>query len=437
MKNSTDNIRFLKPQKYIFVCFCVFGFLYLLGSCGFRREKNGKNEGLYSILSNKSLQHGSLKFITLTYPPTEKLIINGADQIHLILDSLKGKKVAVVGNQTSVVGKRHLVDTLLALKVNVVKVFSPEHGFRGTVDAGEKVNSSIDAKTGLPLISLYGDHKKPKEKDISDVDVFVFDIQDVGARFYTYISTLHYIMEAAAESKKKVYLLDRPNPNGHYVDGPVLDTNFRSFVGMHPVPIVYGMTIGEYAKMINGEGWLKGKITCNLQVVTLQNYTHQSRVKLTIPPSPNLKTARAIELYPSLCLFEATTVSLGRGTDKPFELFGHPKFPNTGFSFTPKPMPGALQPLQFNVKCNGFDLTNSDNGKRPTQLNLTYVLTAAEHLADTAVFIDHNSFFNKLAGNSTLKDQIHECWRENEIRATWKSGLDTFLLIRKKYLLYP
>jgi uncharacterized protein YbbC (DUF1343 family) len=428
MKNSKDNSSFFSLQSYGKLFGLHLFLVFLLISCGNPNKTNIKF-GQTSVISEDSLLlKKELNVVTKTKPTL------GIERIHLILDSLKGKRIAVVANQTSVVNKQHLVDTLLALNLNVVKVFAPEHGFRGQADAGEKINHSVDSKTGLPLVSLYGNNKKPSVDQLKDVDIIVFDIQDVGVRFYTFISTLHYVMEAAAENGKKVIVLDRPNPNAHYIDGPVLEKEFTSFVGMHPVPIVYGMTIGEYAMMINGENWLENGVKCDLSVLPCKNYTHQTSYSLPIAPSPNLKTDRAIALYPSLCLFEGTTVSLGRGTERPFELYGHPKFPQTTFEFTPIPMPGAKTSTQLNKKCNGYDLSNVQ--LRLTKINLEYLINANKLLADSGIFINQNVFFNRLAGNSILREQLHECWSEEEIRATWKTGIDNFKVIQSKYLLY-
>lgn len=359
----------------------------------------------------------------------------GGARMNLYLDSLKGKRVAIVGNQTSMIGKTHLVDTLLSLGVLIQKVFSPEHGFRGDADAGEKVGSSIDTKTGIPLISLYGKNKKPYPEQLVDVDVVIYDIQDVGVRFYTYISTLHYVMEACAENKKPIIVLDRPNPNGHYVDGPVLEPSQRSFVGMDPVPIVYGMTIGEYALMVNGEYWLSDSLQCDLWIVPCKHYVHKSKYILPVAPSPNLRSETAITLYPSLCLFEATTVSIGRGTDRPFEVYGHPMFPYKGFSFTPISCFGAKNPLCENIVCNGFDLQNTMK-KRTYELNLNWIIQAKGLLGDSVEFINQPAFFNRLAGNNELKGQIISGISAKDIRASWKPGLDNFKKIRQRYLLY-
>ncbi len=367
--------------------------------------------------------------------PIFKSPVVGSSRFYLYLDSLKGKKVGIVGNQTSVINKTHLVDTLLSLKINITKVFSPEHGFRGDADAGESVDHSKDKKTGLPIISLYGNNKKPTKEQIKDIDIMIFDIQDVGVRFYTYLSTLHYVMEACAEENIPLLLLDRPNPNGHYIDGPVLEPAQKSFVGMHPVPIVYGMTIGEYSLMINGEHWLKDSLKCKLWVVPCENYVHKFPYSLPIPPSPNLRTDLSISLYPSLCLFEATTVSVGRGTSRPFEIFGHPSFPETSFFFTPISCYGAKNPLHENARCFGYDLKNYYS-YRQYQLDLTWLIKAKQLLGEENKFINQVSFFNLLAGNTLLQEQILTNVDEKTIRASWKPGLDKFKRIRKKYLLY-
>ena len=365
-----------------------------------------------------------------------KVPVLGIERLHLFLDSLNDKCIAVVSNQTSVIGKTHLVDTLLGMDLYVVKVFAPEHGFRGEADAGEKVHSTVDEKTGLPLISLYGNNKKPTKEQLEDVDIVIYDIQDVGVRFYTYISTLHYVMEACAEQNKQLIVLDRPNPNGHYIDGPIREPQHKSFVGMHPVPIVYGMTIGEYAMMINGEGWLKDTLACNLWVIPCKNYTHKTNYLLPVAPSPNLRSEMAINLYPSLCLFEATTVSVGRGTERPFEIYGHPRFPRTDFEFVPVSSPGAKSPLYEMKKCNGFDLS-AHHQKRKYEINLTYLIKAKQLLGDSISFINQTGFFDRLAGTSSLREQLMKGYSAKEIRETWKPGLDQFKQIRNKYLLYP
>ena len=376
-------------------------------------------------------------------------ILTGADQTELWIPLIKGKYVSCVVNQTSVIGKTHLVDSILGSGINVVNIFAPEHGFRGTEDAGATILNSKDTKTGLQVISLYGANKKPQWNDIADAEIVIFDIQDVGARFYTYISTLHYVMEACAENKKKLIILDRPNPNGFYVDGPVLQKEFSSFVGMHPIPIVHGMTIGEYAQMINGEKWLANGVQCDITVIPCKNYDHNKYYEVKIPPSPNLKTMKAIYLYPSLCLFEGTNVSVGRGTERPFECYGSPYLPQItpiddipAFIFTPKSMPGAKLPPFMNEKCYGFDFSNLrifylrehvlHNELRIHDLTYTY-----ENFMEKDKFFLANNFFNKLAGNDELMQQIKAGLTEEEIRLSWQDDITAFKLVRKKYLIYP
>lgn len=357
----------------------------------------------------------------------------GAEQTIDYLPLLKDKKVGIVGNQSSLIGKTHLVDSLLSLKVDVKKVFSPEHGFRGDADAGEHVSSEKDQKTGLPIVSLYGKNKKPTQDQLKGLDIVVFDIQDVGVRFYTYISTLHYVMEACAEAKILLIVLDRPNPNGHYVDGPVLDPKFTSFVGMHPVPIVYGMTIGEYGEMINGEKWLEKNYQCDLTVITCKNYDHNTPYSLPVPPSPNLRSDISIQLYPSLCILEATTVSVGRGTDGPFERYGHPDFPKMDFSFTPESGPGSKDPKYKNVLCYGYNMGASE--RRETRFELNFLLNS-NLLLKGKTFIDRPDMFKLLSGNDELIEQLKNGTSEEAIRASWQEKLDAFKLVRAKYLLY-
>lgn len=376
-------------------------------------------------------------------------IKTGAEQMELWLKEIQGKSVGLVVNQTSVVGDKHLVDTLISLGVNIATIFAPEHGFRGTEDAGATILNSKDTKTGIPVLSLYGNKKKPAAQDLADIDVMLFDIQDVGARFYTYISTLHYVMEACAENNKPLIVLDRPNPNGFYVDGPVLKSEFSSFVGMHPVPIVHGMTIGEYAQMINGEGWLTNKITCSLRVIPCAQYDHKMLYQLPIAPSPNLRSMKAIYLYPSLCLFEGTNVSVGRGTDRPFEIYGSPYISNlkhpdddqpTITEFTPKSGPGSKSPPFMNTVCYGRSIDMRDeylvqqlNG----QLWLTPLLTSYAAFTDQSKFFLENNFFNKLAGNADLMQQVKAGLTAQEISLSWQDDINAFKQIRKKYLLYP
>jgi len=364
------------------------------------------------------------------------LPIPGSHRIDQYLPMLKGKNVAIVANHTSVIEDMHLIDTLRNLEVNITKVFAPEHGFRGTKDAGEKIENQKD-DSGMEIISLYGKNKKPSKASMSDVDIVVFDIQDVGVRFYTYLSTLHYVMEACAENNKKLLVLDRPNPNAHYIDGPVLKTNERSFIGLHPVPIVYGLTIGEYAKMINGEQWLENSVQCHLTVVSCENYTHQTPYELSIAPSPNLPNLRSIYLYPSLALFEGTNISIGRGTDFPFQVIGHPKYPQQDFSFTPVSGYGAKYPKLENKKCYGLDLMKTGmDSVRQTQFNLKYVLDMYEKMPDKKNFFLKNKFFNKLAGNSLLMAQVKKRLSEEAIRKTWETDLNIYLRKRQKYLIY-
>ena len=365
--------------------------------------------------------------------------LSGRFQMEEYLPDLKNKRVAFCGNQTALVGDKHLVDTLLALRVNVVKLFCPEHGFRGQAEAGATIASGKDAQTGLPVVSLYGKNKKPSADQLKDVDVVLFDLQDVGCRFYTYISTLHYVMEAAAENNVKVIVLDNPNPNGYYVDGPLLDPKYKSFVGMHPVPIVYGMTIGEYAQMINGEKWLANGVQCDLDVVKIHGYERHQRYDLEMPPSPNLRTRESIYLYPSLCLFEGTNISVGRGTDFPFEMYGAPMMKAGDYTFTPHAIPGVSEnPPHKDKECRGFILHEEavSGLQEKGRINLLYLLTAYQSYADKEHFFINSNFFDKLAGTDLLRKQIVDGLSEEEIRDTWQSDLEHFKTIRSKYLLY-
>jgi uncharacterized protein YbbC (DUF1343 family) len=366
------------------------------------------------------------------------LIVTGAEQLPVYLPLLTGKRVGLLINQTSVVGQQLLLDTLLKRKVKVVKIFVPEHGFRGTADAGAEIKNDIDSKTGLPVISLYGDNKKPKKEHLKDLDIVIYDLQDVGTRFYTYISTLEYMMDACAESGKTLMILDRPNPNGHYIDGPVLDKALKSFVGMQSVPIVYGMTAGEYAKMLKGEKWIDGAQKLNLKVIPCLNYDHSRKYTLPVAPSPNLQTMEAIYLYPSLCLFEGTVVSVGRGTDKPFQQWGHPLFKDkTDYHFTPKAKTGATKPLYEGEDCYGKLLATEPQKAYEMsggQVNLKWLMLAYDWYPDKEKFF--NPFFEKLAGTKELRKQIEQGMTEKEIRQTWKEDLANFNTIRTKYLLY-
>ncbi|MBL4594716.1 MAG: DUF1343 domain-containing protein [Flavobacteriales bacterium] len=374
--------------------------------------------------------------VIATKPLKERSIVVGAERINIYLKELEGKKVGIVANHTSMIKNTHLVDSLVNLNINVVRVFSPEHGFRGNADAGEKVNSNIDKKTGISIISLYGKNKKPTPEQINDLDILIFDIQDVGARFYTYISTMHYVMEACAENNKKLIILDRPNPNGHYVDGPILEDAHKSFVGMHPVPIVHGMTIGEYAKMINGEGWLDKKVKCDLTVVKSENYTHNKHYMLPIKPSPNLPNMSSIYLYPSLCLFEGTPISVGRGTDKPFQVLGHPKMTSDRYSFTPKSMAGAKKPKLMGEKCNGYNLAffGTEYMKGKGTINLFWLIEIYTNFQEKEGFF--TDMFTLLAGTEKLQQQIETGKTEKEIHASWQAGITQFKQTRQQYLLY-
>ncbi len=364
-------------------------------------------------------------------------VVTGAERTAEYLPLLKNKRVALLVNQTATIGPSHLVDSLLQLHVRIQKIFSPEHGFRGNADAGEKVGNTTDERTGLPIVSLYGKHRKADANDLRDVDVLVFDIQDVGTRFYTYISSLQELMESAAENNKPLIVLDRPNPNGHFVDGPILDTAFRSFVGMQPIPIAHGMTVGEYARLLNGERWLKNGLQCQLTVITCEQYTHHTIYHLPVKPSPNLPNMASIYLYPSTCLFEGTALSLGRGTDKPFQVFGSPLFPKNLYTFTPRSTPGAKEPPLKDQQCYGYDLSGTpasvlqETGDR---IQLKWLIQAYQLYPQKDQFFI--PFFNKLAGNAQLMQQIKEGKSEAAIRQSWEPGLSHFKAIRKKYLLY-
>lgn len=361
--------------------------------------------------------------------------IVGASRLELYINKLEGKTVGIIANQTSIINGTHLIDTLLNKGVNVIKIFTPEHGFRGTADEGASINNSIDEKTQLPIISLYGNNKKPNETQLKDIDILIFDLQDVGTRFYTYISTMTYIMEAAAENNIPLIVLDRPNPNGFYVDGPVLEPENKSFVGLHQVPVVYGLTIGEYALMVNGEYWLSDSLQCDLTIIPLGNYDRNAIYELPIKPSPNLPNWESVYLYPSLCFFEGTIVSVGRGTEFPFQVYGHPKMTDD-FVFTPRQSDGRRAPLLCNEECHGeYLMTYAHDFKRnKNQINLSWIINAYNQLKEEGKFF--NNFFVKLSGTSELQQQIEQGMTEKEIRATWKEGLDNYKKIRKKYLIY-
>jgi uncharacterized protein YbbC (DUF1343 family) len=382
-------------------------------------------------------------------------IITGAERMEVYLPLLKGKSVGIFANQTSMVKGSHLVDTLIKQGIKIVKIFGPEHGFRGTADAGEHVGNAADKATGIPVISLYGDHKKPTAEDLKDLDVLIFDIQDVGVRFYTYISSLQYFLEAALENHKPLMILDRPNPNGFYVDGPVLDMNFKSFIGMQPVPVVYGMTIGEYGLMLAGENMLSATANAinaynitteptkdtpfHVTVIKCKNYDHNSKYILPVMPSPNLKTMQSIYLYPSTCFFEGTVLSEGRGTDAPFQIFGHPTLPKNLYAFTPKPNAGAKSSKCFNQLCYGWYIGGSNEEvleKLDNKIQLNYLIEAYKLFPGKDSFFLKNNFINKLAGNDELQQQIKNAATEATIRKSWELKLNTFKVIRKKHLLY-
>jgi uncharacterized protein YbbC (DUF1343 family) len=359
-------------------------------------------------------------------------IKTGADNTEAYLPLLRGKKVGIVTNQTGILSnKTHLVDFLLSKNITIQTIFAPEHGFRGTADAGEHVIDGKDAKTGLPIISLYGDNRKPKLAQLAEIDIVVFDLQDVGLRFYTYISTLHYVMEACAENNIPLLILDRPNPNGNIVDGPILEKDYTSFVGMHPVPVLYGMTIGEYGKMINGEKWLQNGVQCKLTVIPCVSYNRKMSYSLPVKPSPNLPNDQSINLYASLCFFEGTNVSVGRGTEKQFQIYGSPFLPKSDFSFVPQPNFGAKEPMHKDQICYGEDLSAVP---KVSQLELKWLLKAYKETSDKSKFF--NPFFTKLAGTKQLQQQIEAGASEKEIRKSWDKGLNDFREIREKYLIY-
>ena len=374
----------------------------------------------------------------LGYSPQPVAVVTGAEQVDFYLPLLEGKRVALVANATSTIGKTHLLDVLLANKVNVLKVFAPEHGFRGDTEAGGKVDDEKDDKTGVPLISLYGNNKKPTSQQLSEVDIVVFDIQDVGVRFYTYLSTLHYVMEACAEQGKPLLVLDRPNPHGAAVDGPVMQKKFSSFVGLHPVPILYGLTIGEYAKMIQGEEWISKAKDLQLTVVPLQRWTHNTRYELPVVPSPNLPNMKSIYLYPSLALFEGTDVSIGRGTPEPFQVVGAPWFSEGSYTFTPTAIPGkSVNPKHEGILCYGQHLGAFAEHYMADYDSLYLFWLQALYKAAPNKKSFFNSFFDKLAGSDQLRKQVIAGASEEEIRKSWKADLEAYLQVRKKYLSYP
>jgi uncharacterized protein YbbC (DUF1343 family) len=360
----------------------------------------------------------------------------GADQTILYFPLLKGKAIGLVANRTSRIGRTHLVDTMLSSGISLKKIFAPEHGFRGDADAGAEIDNTVDPKTGLPIVSLYGSRTKPDPDDLEGIDIMIYDIQDVGVRFYTYISTLHYIMEACAQNHMPLLVLDRPDPLGHYVDGPVLDPAFKSFVGLHPIPVVYGMTVGELARMINGEGWLDGSLKCDLMVVPCSNYDHNSFYVLPVDPSPNLNSMEAVYLYPSLCFFEGTIMSLGRGTPFPFRVVGHPEYPVKNFSFTPETTSSNKNPVHKDKTCYGIDLRTMDieQLKKMHAINLQWLINVYRTMGEGESFF--TGYIDKLAGTGELKKQIIAGWSEERIKERWQADLTSFMAVRKKYLLY-
>ena len=358
--------------------------------------------------------------------------ITGADQIKELTEKLKNKRVGLVVNHTSFVGKNHLADTLKSIGINIIKIFGPEHGFRGNAADGEYVNDSIDVKTGIPVVSLYGKNRKPTVKQFSDLDIIVFDIQDVGTRFYTYIGTMHYVMETCAESNKKLIILDRPNPNA-FVDGPINTEPLQSFVAMHAIPIAHGLTVGELSQMINGEGWLTGKLKCDVEIIKLKNWKHTDEYVLPVRPSPNLPNQQAVKLYPSVCLFEGTVISLGRGTPSPFQVLGNPELKNMDYQFTPVTIKGvANNPPHENKLCYGLDLRNVPVERK---IDLSYLFTMYKAYPDKEKFF--LPYFDILAGTTVLKQQIEDGLTEDQIRESWKGDLEKYKVMREKYLLYP
>jgi uncharacterized protein YbbC (DUF1343 family) len=381
-----------------------------------------------------------------SFEEKSKDIITGADQVSAYLPYLKGKRIAMVVNQTSIIGKKPSVDSLLALGIKVVKVFGPEHGFRGNASNGAKVDDNVDPKTGIPIISLYGKNKKPSKEHLADIDLVVFDIQDVGARFYTYINTLNHVMESCAENNKELLILDRPNPNGYLIDGPILENHLHSGIGMHPIPIAHGLTMGEFAQMINGEGWIPNKMQCKLNIIKVANYTHDMAYELPVFPSPNLNSQQSILLYPSICLFEGTIISQGRGTYIPFTVLGAPALKGKyKFHFKPVSIPGMSEaPLHQNEECYGLDLRNYETRelRKSGKLNLKWMIELYKAYPYKEKFFDKSQSrqmndINKLAGTENFKQQIIEGKSEEEIRKSWEPGLTNYKAMRKKYLLYP
>lgn len=376
--------------------------------------------------------HGTTQKKADPVSPEPVQVVTGTEQVDAYLPLIENKKVGLLVNHTSMVGEVHLLDTLIAMDVEVVKIYAPEHGFRGDADAGEHIDNSVDAKTGVPVISVYGDHRKPTPEDLENIDVVIFDSQDVGARFFTYFSAMQYMMEACAENGVDLIIFDRPNPNGHYVDGPVLEMENKSYVGMNPMPIVPGLTAGEYAQMIVGEKWINQAESLQLTVIKMKGWDHNTAYSLTVKPSPNLPNDQSIALYPSICLFEGTKVSVGRGTMMPFQIIGLPDSTMGSFSFKPRSIEGMSKyPPYLDQVCYGYDLRNV---KVQNKIDLGYLIEFYNKSKDKESFF--NKYFVKLAGTNQLQKQIEEGKTENEIRQSWQDGLASFKEKRKKYLLY-
>jgi uncharacterized protein YbbC (DUF1343 family) len=396
--------------------------------------------GLISLNCHEASRNKDHNFSRQTeISPMGLPIYTGSDQTDLYIPLIKGARVGLLVNQTSITAGKHLVDVLMENNIQVAKIFAPEHGFRGEADAGANIQDDKDKATGIPIVSIYGKKKAPDSIDLAGIDVVIFDVQDVGVRFYTYLSTLKYLMEACAVHGKSLLVLDRPNPNGHYIDGPVLKPQFTSFVGVIPIPIVHGMTLGELAWMMNSEGMLKDGIKCRLKVIPCKNYNHKLPYSLPVKPSPNLPNQLSIALYPSLCLFEGTNFSIGRGTNKQFQIYGSPLAIKGDYYFVPEPMPGAMSPFLLGKKCRGYDLSDRkvDKISQEKRVNLSYLIQAYRDYPKKSEFFLKNNFIDKLMGTDSFRLQVIAGKSEEEIRATWQDDLDKFKVIRKKYLLYP
>ena len=428
MKYATLTFWQIFLRKYTIWC-VAFIFLFVNASCGIKNKvtasENNRETTHYSIVETPSE-------IDTFISPKLKPVLPAAYSLRKYLPLLRREHIGLVANQSSMLGPSHLVDTLLSNGIKIDRIFSPEHGFRGKAGAGEIVDNSCDAKTGIEIVSLYGNNRRPTIEQLAGIDVMLFDLQDVGVRFYTYISTLTYIMEACAQNNIPVVVLDRPNPNGSYVDGPVLEPKYRSFIGLHPVPIVYGMTIGEYAQMVNGEKWIT--TPCDLTVIPCSGYTHDRFYHLSVQPSPNLRSDAAIAWYPSLCLFEGTVASVGRGTPAPFQMVGHPAFPFHDYFFVPQADEGASNPIFNGDTCYGF---NFQKIAAPDQIELQPLLDFYCNYPDTLPFFRKDGFFDLLSGTDSLRQQIIRGESEETIRNSWKTGLEQFKTIREKYLIYP